>query len=189
MLVRAVVDEPTKAGGLTVDAELGLPSAPQLHLARKASRAGLTLAAPGSGGRARMAVTAGQARASAEAYAYFSGGLVLAKGLHALSKAAIRAISGQTETTVSFSPAPAELLDLAVGDVLSDPVGTATRHGFLRRVVRVTRTGSTLVVETEEATVKNAVARGHISWGGHLHRAGQARAIEHGASCPGWSRA
>jgi hypothetical protein len=68
----------------------------------------------------------------------------------------------EADGTLRFSRSTAVLSALAAGDVIVSEPAAAARHGFLRRVVAVDRSGGTVVVSTTGATLTDAIDQGEL---------------------------
>ena len=166
VLLRTIAANPTSTGALTVDPWGATPAgSPALATRASASVAGLVLAPPGPTNRARVAMRAGSAVVTAEAYAWFAGGIVVAAGTHILTGAAVTAVKTVLPDRVTFAGQPDALADLAVGDVVVAGVSAKTPVGLLRKVSAIDRTGTDLVVTTTDASLTDAVTQGALSAG------------------------
>lgn len=166
VLWRTEVTSASKSGALAVDPE-GVSASGQLAMGLTKGRdtSGLVLAQPAATDRARTYTSAGTAKVSAEGYAWFGGGTVMADGLHVLTGATEAAEKAVSDNSVSFTGSPPALDDLGVGDVLASGVTDAAPSGFLRKVVSIDRSSGDTVVSTTRASLDDAIVRGTIATG------------------------
>lgn len=73
-----------------------------------------------------------------------------------------RIASVSADGAITFSDPTATLNALAVDDVIAGGIGPKTPRGLLRRVTRVDRSATSLVVQTKMAALTDAIARGSL---------------------------
>jgi formylglycine-generating enzyme len=65
--------------------------------------------------------------------------------------------------TFTFSQTTGDLSDVREGEVIVGDVNAASQNGFLRKVTSITNDGSKIVVETEDASLDDAIQDGNIN--------------------------
>jgi hypothetical protein len=65
-------------------------------------------------------------------------------------------------TVFTFSQPTFELMDLNPGDVIVSSVSEAAPYGFLRRIVSISNVGGYIVIETEFASLEDAIEQGSV---------------------------
>ena len=166
VLISAVASAPTKSGSLTVEPDHASATRfSSLALRVHAPRAGLELALPGATNQSVWRDSAGHTTVSAQSYAWFSGGTVVAKGVQVLSSAVAAQVTAIDASGVTFSGTPAALSGLKVGDILVAAPTAQTPRGLLRTVTGIAASGGNLVVSTTPATVHDAIAQGTLAVG------------------------
>ena len=166
VLARGLATSASASTTLLADAAGATPSGAAALVIRKAtSLAGQLLLAPGSTCGTRFATTTGAVTLTVEPYAWFAGGVIMSDHARVLAGSTLSLITSVTDTTVTFTGAPASLPDLQVGDVIGAGISAMTPAGLMRRVTATSRGANTLVVTTAAAQLGDAVLQGSLSVG------------------------
>jgi hypothetical protein len=100
-----------------------------------------------------------------EAYAWFSGAIVMSPKLRVLSGPALGTLASLTPTKVTFTGPHKVLPVLKVGDIITASATPKAPSGFLRRIVAAKPNSTGLVVTTVPATLGEAILQGALHIG------------------------